>query len=59
MAKTPTNIFNRITAKSILAGTKTQHSPVKYIGIVQVSYVSPFSHPAKITTAVAPSGGMG
>ena len=45
---------NRITAKSVLAKKNSPHSPVCYVGIVRVSYVSHISHPLKITTMVKP-----
>ncbi len=38
---------NSFTSKSVTGGTKTPSSPVCYVGIVQLSYVSPISHPAK------------
>jgi UDP-N-acetylglucosamine:LPS N-acetylglucosamine transferase len=43
-------VFNSLTAEFLPAGTKTLSSPVCYLGIVRVSYVS---------KAITTSGGMG
>jgi len=43
-----------LTPKCIPAGTNTPSSPVCYVGIVRLSYMSHISHPMKTTTMVKP-----